>query len=298
MKRVLNRATLLSIGLGFGVLAALPADAADKVTWTWSLYGPPRAATVTFEHLAKVAKEKSDGNFIINLKYNEQLGEAKDFLDGIKVDSFQGAFVAYSYAPAKTPLQGVLDMPFLPISDLVGQERVQDAYQAWKPVADELAQMERHSLHDPPAAAVRVHGHGQAAAQPRGLEGHAGARAGRPGRRHEAPGRGADIGVGAGSLHRARARHVPGGVVPLHLQLHRLQAARSVEMVHARHAARHRAQFGGAEPDARGRRCPTSTRRSWKRPGPRPTACSAWPTRRPTRSPSRCSRSASSRSSR
>ena len=140
MKRVLNRATLLTIGLGFGVLAALPADAADKVTWTWSLYGPPRAATVTFEHLAKVAKEKSDGNFIINLKYNEQLGEAKDFLDGIKVNSFQGAFVAYSYAPAKTPLQGVLDMPFLPISDLVGQERVQDAYQAWKPVADELAQ--------------------------------------------------------------------------------------------------------------------------------------------------------------
>jgi TRAP-type C4-dicarboxylate transport system substrate-binding protein len=135
----MNRA-LLSIGLGFGMLAAMPAEAADKVTWTWSLYGPPRAATVTFEHLAKVAKEKSDGNFIINLKYNEQLGEAKDFLDGIKVNSFQGAFVAYSYAPAKTPLQGVLDMPFLPIPDLVSSERVQDAYQAWKPVADELAQ--------------------------------------------------------------------------------------------------------------------------------------------------------------
>src|SRR6185369_16522250 len=63
--------------------------------------------------------EKSGGNFVINLKYNEQLGEAKDFLDGLKVDSFQGAFVAYSYAPAKTP--------------------VQDAFQAWKPVADELA---------------------------------------------------------------------------------------------------------------------------------------------------------------
>jgi TRAP-type C4-dicarboxylate transport system substrate-binding protein len=135
----MNRA-LLSIGLGFGILAAMPAEAADKVTWTWSLYGPPRAATVTFEHLAKVAKEKSGGNFIINLKYNEQLGEAKDFLDGIKVNSFQGAFVAYSYAPAKTPLQGVLDMPFLPIPDLVSSERVQDAYQAWKPVADELAQ--------------------------------------------------------------------------------------------------------------------------------------------------------------
>jgi TRAP-type C4-dicarboxylate transport system substrate-binding protein len=141
----MKRASLLSLGLAFGVMAALPAAAADKVTWTFSLYGPPRAATVTFEHLAKVAKEKSGGNFIINLKYNEQLGEAKDFLDGIKVDAFQGAFVAYSYAPAKTPLQGVLDMPFLPIADLVASAKVQDAYQAWKPVADELSKW--NSMH-------------------------------------------------------------------------------------------------------------------------------------------------------
>src|SRR5258706_3410210 len=101
----MNRALLLSIGIGLGVIAAVPVNAADKVTWTWSLYGPPRAVTVCMEHLAKVAKEKSGGNFIINLKYNEQLGEAKDFLDGVKVDAYQGAFVAYSYAPAKTPLQ-------------------------------------------------------------------------------------------------------------------------------------------------------------------------------------------------
>src|SRR6478736_1385597 len=141
----MKKAMLLSAGLGFGLLAALPADAADKVTWNFSLYGPPRAATVTFEHLAKVAKEKSGGNFIIHLKYNEQLGEAKDFLDGIKVDAYQGAFVAYSYAPAKTPLQGVLDMPFLPIDDLVASAKVQDAYQAWQPVADELSKW--NSMH-------------------------------------------------------------------------------------------------------------------------------------------------------
>lgn len=142
MKRLTKR-TLLSGGLGLGAAAILPAPriarAAEKVNWTFSLYGPPRAVTVTFEHLAKVAKEKSGGNFIINLKYNEQLGEAKEFLDGIKVDAYQGAFVAYSYAPAKTPLQSVLDMPFLPIPDLVVSAKVQDQYQAWKPVADELA---------------------------------------------------------------------------------------------------------------------------------------------------------------
>jgi len=141
----MRRTSLLSLGLAFGVVAALPAAAADKVTWTFSLYGPPRAATVTFEHLAKVAKEKSGGNFIINLKYNEQLGEAKDMLDGLKVDAYQGAFVAYSYAPAKTPLQGVLDMPFLPIADLVASAKVQDAFQAWQPAVDELSKW--NSMH-------------------------------------------------------------------------------------------------------------------------------------------------------
>ena len=84
------RALSLSVAVALGVLAAIPANAADKVTWNFALYGPPRAVTVTFEHLAKVAKEKSGGNFVINLKYNEQLSEAKDMLDGLKVDAFQG----------------------------------------------------------------------------------------------------------------------------------------------------------------------------------------------------------------
>ena len=131
--------SLLSFGLALGVLAAIPAEAADKVTWNWAIYGPPRSVSVHLEHLAKVAKEKSDGNFVINLKYNEQLSDAKDVLDGLKVDAFQGALVAYSYAPAKTPIQSVLDMPFLPIPGLVEQEKVQDAFQAWKPVQEELA---------------------------------------------------------------------------------------------------------------------------------------------------------------
>jgi TRAP-type C4-dicarboxylate transport system substrate-binding protein len=136
----MRRALLLSAGLWLGLLMA-PTHvlATEKVTWNWSLYGPPRAVTVCMEHLAKVAKEKSGGNFTINLRYNEQLGDAKDMLDGLMVDAFQGAFVAYSYAPAKTPLQGVMDMPFLPIGDLVVLEKVQDAFEAWKPVADELA---------------------------------------------------------------------------------------------------------------------------------------------------------------
>ena len=136
----MKRLSLLSFGLGLGLFAtSVGAAAAEKVTWTWSLYGPPRAVTICMEHLAKTAKEKSGGNFVINLKYNEQLGDAKDFLDGLKVDAYQAAFVAYSYAPAKTPLQGVMDMPFLPIGDLVTLEKVQDEFEQWKPVAEELA---------------------------------------------------------------------------------------------------------------------------------------------------------------
>jgi TRAP-type C4-dicarboxylate transport system substrate-binding protein len=134
------RAIRLSIWLALGLAIAVPAaDAAEKVTWNWALYGPPRAFTVGPEHLAKAAKERSGGNFIINLRYNEQLSDAKDMLDGLKVGAFHGAVTAYSYAPAKTPLQGVLDMPFLPIGNLVLQEKVQDAFQQWQPAAEELA---------------------------------------------------------------------------------------------------------------------------------------------------------------
>jgi TRAP-type C4-dicarboxylate transport system substrate-binding protein len=131
---------VLLSGLALAVTAAASSvHAAEKVTWNWAIYGPPRAVTVCIEHLAKTAKEKSDGNFVINLRYAEQLSDAKDVLDGLQVNAFHGAMTAYSYAPAKTPLQGVLDMPFLPVPDLVTQEKVQDEFQSWKPVKDELA---------------------------------------------------------------------------------------------------------------------------------------------------------------
>lgn len=136
VKLVIRRALLIL----FGLFISIPmASATEKVTWNWAIYGPPRTVTVGFEHVAKFVKERSGGNFIINLRYNEQLSDAKDVLDGLKVGAFQGAMVAYSYAPAKTPLQGVLDMPFLPITNLIQLERVQDAFEQWKPVADELA---------------------------------------------------------------------------------------------------------------------------------------------------------------
>ena len=134
-----RRISSLLLGLVGGALSAGPVLAADKVTWNFNIYGPPRSVAVHIEHLAKVAKEKTNGNFIINLRYNEQLGDAKDVLDSLKVDAYQGALLAYSYAPAKTPLQSVLDMPFLPIPGLVEQEKVHDAYQAWGPVREELA---------------------------------------------------------------------------------------------------------------------------------------------------------------
>lgn len=135
----MTRAALFAVSFALALAGAAPAEAAERVTWNWAIYGPPRTVTVALEHIAKAAKEKSGGNFVINLRYNEQLSDAKDVLDGLKVGAFHGGMTAYSYAPAKTPLQGVLDMPFLPIGDLVLQEKVQDAFQQWKPAADELA---------------------------------------------------------------------------------------------------------------------------------------------------------------
>ena len=125
------RAFSLSVALGFGLMAAAPADAADKVTWTFSLYGPPRAATVTFEHLAKVAKEKSGGNFIINLKYNEQLGEAKDFLDGGKAIARDGVIPLNTHggqlSHGRTHGMGLIHEAVTQLRGEAGERQVADA---------------------------------------------------------------------------------------------------------------------------------------------------------------------------
>jgi TRAP-type C4-dicarboxylate transport system substrate-binding protein len=126
------------------VLAAMligPAANADdkKIVWDIAIYGPPREVTVPIEHLAKFLDEKTSGAFTLKLHYSESIAPAKAVLDSLKIEAIQGGLVAFGYTPGKTPLHLGLDLPYLPISDLDGWQKVQETFYAWEPAKKELA---------------------------------------------------------------------------------------------------------------------------------------------------------------
>ena len=161
----------LAFALASGSLGSGDAAAAEKVTWNWAIYGPPRAVTSGIEHFAKMAAEKTGGKFNIRLHYGESIVGAKDVLDAHKINSIQGALTAYSYTPGKTPLQQVLDLPYLPIPDLDAQIQVHDAYQKHPAVAAELARWNAFSLATVPLPQYEFMGVGKAPQQLEGWKG-------------------------------------------------------------------------------------------------------------------------------
>ena len=127
---------ILSVGALAGVILALqpaaPADAATKycdgpqVNWRYSLWGKRRAVTEGSEYVSQAVKDLTCGKFNIKLYYGEQLSKSKENLDGLKVGAFEAAFVCSSYHPGKVRAMGVLDLPFLPISDFKVMRKVYD----------------------------------------------------------------------------------------------------------------------------------------------------------------------------
>lgn len=124
MNRILPAAAmaaLVSAGLG---LAAAPgiADAqtvdGPKISWRFSSWGQRRAITEGLEHLVAETARRTNGNFQIKIFYGEALSQAKENLDGISVGAFEAAYFCGSYHPAKHKPLNVLDLPFLPLTDL------------------------------------------------------------------------------------------------------------------------------------------------------------------------------------
>lgn len=121
-------------------LAASAAHAAEKVTWNWSVHGPSRAFTKGMERLAEIAAEKTGGNFEIKIHFAEAVSPAKEVLDSVKIGAIEGGIMCISYAPGKAPLNGVLDLPFLPFANLEVQKQVHEAVYQHPAIARELEQ--------------------------------------------------------------------------------------------------------------------------------------------------------------
>jgi len=121
-------------------LVGTAAHAAEKVSWNWSVHGPSRAFTKGMERIAEIAAEKSGGDFAIKIHYAEAVSPAKEVLDSIKIGAIEGGIMCISYAPGKAPLNGVLDLPFLPFGNLEIQKQVHEAVYKHPAIAKELQQ--------------------------------------------------------------------------------------------------------------------------------------------------------------
>lgn len=118
--------------------ATTAAAAAEKITWNISSYGPPRAYTRGIETVAKYVEEKSGGNFTMRIHYGEAISPVREALDGLHIGAFEGAQTCNSYSPGKTPLSGVLDLPFLPAPNQDVTQRVHEAVFAHPAIVAEL----------------------------------------------------------------------------------------------------------------------------------------------------------------
>ena len=97
-----------------------------RLNWRIGLWGKPRVNTSHAEALKRVVEARTGGKWTITLGY-EQFGGPKELPDLVKVGSIHGAWAYAAYYPDRFPLYGVLDLPFLPISDIDGLIRAHEA---------------------------------------------------------------------------------------------------------------------------------------------------------------------------
>ena len=110
MKTVL-KALLASTVLAYSATQVL------AVEWNVSLWGKRRAFTEHVEKLAELVKEKTGGEFTLNISYGG-LSKNRENLDGISVGAFEMAQFCAAYHPDKNPTLMVLDLPFLGVETL------------------------------------------------------------------------------------------------------------------------------------------------------------------------------------
>jgi len=97
--------------------------------WQVSLWGKRRAFTEHVEKLAELVKEKSNGEFTLNISYGG-LSKNKENLDGISFGAFEMAQFCSFYHRAKNPTITVTELPFLADISLTKQAEIsQKVYQ-------------------------------------------------------------------------------------------------------------------------------------------------------------------------
>jgi len=89
------------------------ASAPKIITWNVALWGGERDWTRPLHRWAEDMKKGTNGRWQINLHYGSVLGPSKEHLDGLKAGLFEAAQFCAGYAPGKTPLHTVAELPFI-----------------------------------------------------------------------------------------------------------------------------------------------------------------------------------------
>ncbi|RMH45622.1 MAG: C4-dicarboxylate ABC transporter substrate-binding protein [Alphaproteobacteria bacterium] len=118
----MNRIGATALAVMLGALISADAGRAAGVEgpslfWKISAFGNPRALTAGMEEMARRVAEDTDGRFQIKIFYGEQLSGARENLDGLKLNAFEGAAICEFYHPGKNPAWTVFSLPFLPLGD-------------------------------------------------------------------------------------------------------------------------------------------------------------------------------------
>ncbi len=145
------------------VVATLTAAFAAEATateWNVSLWGKRRAFTEHVERLAELLKEKTNGEFTLNISYGG-LSKNKENLDGISIGAFEMAQFCAGYHRDKNRTITVLELPFLGVNTLEEEVAVSKAVYAHPAAQKEMAKWNAKLLMPSPMPQYNLVGTGE-----------------------------------------------------------------------------------------------------------------------------------------
>ncbi|PLW77955.1 C4-dicarboxylate TRAP transporter substrate-binding protein [Cohaesibacter celericrescens] len=159
MRKFLGQAAIIALSVSF-------ASEAFAVEWNVSVWGKRRAFTEHVEKLAELVKEKSGGDFTLNISYGG-LSKNRENLDGISIGAFEMAQFCAGYHRDKNPSITVLELPFLGVSSLEQEIELSMAVYNHPAVKDDLSRWNATLLMPSPLPQYNIVGIGDA---PKSLE--------------------------------------------------------------------------------------------------------------------------------
>ena len=129
--------------------------------WNVSLWGKRRAFTEHVEKLAELVKEKTGGEFTLNISYGG-LAKNRENLDGISIGAFEMAQFCAGYHADKNPSITVLELPFLGVDSLETEREASMAVYKHPAVQEDLGRWNATLLMPSPLPQYNIVGVGDA----------------------------------------------------------------------------------------------------------------------------------------